>query len=196
MITQKNLLPSWHATPIMPSTKIKAILKEMSWLRQWAGESPRYIYINAISPELLVYKPTFHQYDGLIDTYTTNEKLVLLDAEGKLVTLSTEKTYEVRKHLFWGPKVKKSVTTLIFDGYIGHDLACSSLDGALKMLDEKTALVRFILSSYSITGVYIVYKVPKHHTLLEWMAEEQEKERVAVHEMIEVIDAKPLPVRV
>jgi hypothetical protein len=197
MITQKDL-PTWDESQPMPSTKIRAFFKQFPWLKEWTGDTPRSIYAYPISPELLTYEREII-WDTLGDGWVeirSEEKHLLLDADGKLVEAEGEKEFwETRRYIFFGSKVRhssvKKITGRIENAYWDR----RSLDQVLQALGEKASLVRFVLSEYSATQAFIIYKVPKCHTLLEWIADEQAREEIALSELCDQIDAEGLPAR-
>lgn len=179
----------------MPSTKIKAFFKEMPWLQRWTGNSPHNIYVSAISPELLAYRRKVDEWkSGFLGSYhATFEIFILLDKTGDLVTLEAEEVHEERKYGFFGPKVQRTEKILKVNGYVEGDPEEFNLDNTLQMLGERAEAVRFFISSLRAT--FIVYKVPKKHSLLEWMTDEQTREENAVCETIKTIDAEGLAPR-
>lgn len=184
MITQQTLIDR-QVGESMPTTKIKAFLREFPWVNDYIDGGICQVYVSRVEPELFYRKLKYVDVGGLEGAALVFEKAFLLDENHELVSLEKEGFYYRKKYFFFGPNIlcKRTIK-------ITGEVKNTSIKSVLDKMGERAESVYYILSYWEHTGGVIVYKSPKGMSIPEWIEKQIASERANFQKELAEIDAE------
>lgn len=151
----------------MPSTEIKAFLEEFPWVKGVVKGPITYVCVSRLEPALLNYSPEYPN-NGFIRSI--GEYIYLLNREAKIITVELKKNR--KKYFIFGPIVSKikKISSVVRWG--------TTVQSVLDKMGEEVDSVHFILSYYEYIQTVIIYKLPKGISMLKWIQDEIESEKI------------------